>query len=101
MPLNVTLASSLLDLEADQHRYALEAGGRTFKTGIETLDRDLTSSLWRGGDIVGIGSDVSSGLSNKVCVLSPLHMLGAIQSMPIMDQLEASRTRRLVVHVAN
>lgn len=81
MPLNVTLASSLLDLEADQHRSATEAGGRTFRTGIEVLDRDLPISLWRGGDIVGIGSDPSGGLGSKVCVPSepiPL-MLSPIQ----------------------
>lgn len=86
MPLNVTIASSLLDLEADKHRNALEAGGRTFRTGIETLDRDLPSSLWRGGDIVGIGSDVSGGLGSKVCVLSRLHLLCPIQSMATIDR---------------
>lgn len=72
MPLNVTLASSLLDLETDQHRHANKVGGRTFKTGIQALDNDLPDSLWRGGDVVAVGTE---GVGIKVCMSTPSRFL--------------------------
>lgn len=74
MPLNVTLASSLLDLEIDQHQQANGYGGRAFKTGITALDKDLPESLWRGGDVVAIGTD---GAGVKVCEF--VHILRLVQ----------------------
>jgi len=60
MPLNVTLASSLLDLELERDRKAAEAGGRTFTTNITALDKGLPADLWHGGNVIGVGSSSSS-----------------------------------------
>lgn len=61
MTINVFLASSLLDLELDQHRQAEAVGGRTFRTGIASLDKDFPESFWRGGDVVAVGADGAGG----------------------------------------
>ncbi|KAK5072039.1 hypothetical protein LTR51_006523 [Lithohypha guttulata] len=62
--MNATLASSLLALENDHAHSAITAGGTKWQTGITSLDKELPSNIWSGGNVVGIGSIESSSIAN-------------------------------------
>ena len=54
--MNVTLASTLLDLALENDAIAAEAGGTTWRTGVSVLDSGLPETLWEGGRVIGVGS---------------------------------------------
>lgn len=91
MPLNVTLASSLLDLELSHDQRAAQCGGRTWRTGNSSLDRALPADLWCGGTVVGIGIGIgigSSGIESSTRSLSLAHEIIATH---LLDDADARR----------
>jgi len=68
MPLNVTLASSLLNVELEQDDAIAAAGGRVFTTGISALDNELPGDLWRGGDVIGVSTGTGAMSETKLAL---------------------------------
>ncbi|KAK5102482.1 hypothetical protein LTR70_000338 [Exophiala xenobiotica] len=95
MPLNVTLASSLLDLELSQDQRAAQCGGRTWRTGNSCLDTALPADLWCGGTVVGIGvggSGSGSGIESGTRSLS-LSLAHEIIVTHLLDDADAAAQR--------
>lgn len=89
MPLNVTLASSLLDLELSHDQRAAQCGGRTWRTGNSSLGRALPADLWCGGTVVGIG--IGSGSSGIESSTRPLSLAHEIIATHLLDDADARR----------
>jgi len=93
MPLNVTLASSLLDLELAQDQRAAQCGGRTWRTGNSSLDTALPADLWRGGTVVGIGIGIgSTGIESGTRSLSS-SLAHEIIATHLLDDADAAAQR--------
>jgi len=87
MPLDITPASSLLDLELDS---AQEQGGaRSWRTGNPALDAALPPDLWCGGTVVGIGAS-GSGLDASANAASSL--AHEIIATHLLDQQHQAET---------
>lgn len=83
MALNITLASSLLDLELGA---AQEQGGaRPWRTGNPALDAALPPDLWRSGTVVGIGAS-GSGLGLDASANAASSLAHEIIATHLLDQ---------------